>query len=115
MRLAGATLAVGHVVAIEVDGDEFVAWRGGDGRVRAAPRWCPHLDHDLNEGYVVGDELVCVGHAWAFDGDGHTYKRNEFGSLRIVWAQCARTYACSACAPMATCVASSCATKAPTV
>jgi hypothetical protein len=49
--------------------------------VRSAPRWCPHLDHDLAEGHVDGDELVCPGHAWAFDGDGHAYKRNEFGRV----------------------------------
>jgi hypothetical protein len=24
---------------------------------------------------------VCAGHAWAFDGDGNTYKRNEFGRV----------------------------------
>ena len=56
-------------------------WRGRDGRVRSAPRRCPHLDHDLAEGHVDGDELVCPGHAWAFDGDGNTYKRNEFGRV----------------------------------
>jgi phenylpropionate dioxygenase-like ring-hydroxylating dioxygenase large terminal subunit len=74
-------LAIGQVVAVDVDGAEYVAWRGLDGRVRTGPRWCPHLDHDLSEGYVVGDELVCAGHAWAFDGDGNTYKRNEFGRV----------------------------------
>jgi hypothetical protein len=24
---------------------------------------------------------VCAGHGWAFDGDGHAYKRNEFGRV----------------------------------
>jgi len=24
---------------------------------------------------------VCSGHAWAFDGEGHAYKRNEFGRV----------------------------------
>ncbi len=60
---------------------EYVLWRGTDGRVRSGPRYCPHLDHDLAEGYVAGDELVCPGHGWAFDGDGHTYKRNEHGRV----------------------------------
>ena len=32
--------------------EEFVVWRGVDGKVRSAPRWCPHLDHDLADGYV---------------------------------------------------------------
>ena len=30
---------------------------------------------------MVDDELVCPGHGWAFDGRGHTYKRNEFGRV----------------------------------
>ena len=81
VTLSSASVAPGSVVAVECEGEEFVLWRGHDGRVRGAPRRCPHLDHDLAEGYVVGDELVCVGHAWAFDGDGHAYKRNEFGRV----------------------------------
>jgi nitrite reductase/ring-hydroxylating ferredoxin subunit len=80
-KLASASVGVGAIVAIECDGEEFVLWRGHDGRVRGAPRWCPHLDHDLADGYVVADDLVCAGHAWAFDGDGHAYKRNEFGRV----------------------------------
>jgi phenylpropionate dioxygenase-like ring-hydroxylating dioxygenase large terminal subunit len=80
-RLDAAVLAPGRVVAVDVDGDEFVLWRTLAGRVVGAPRWCPHLDHDLAEGYVTGDELVCAGHGWAFDGDGHTFKRNEFGRV----------------------------------
>jgi len=71
----------GTVRPVEIDGREFVVWRGRDGRVRSAPRQCPHLDHDLAEGHVDDDELVCPGHAWAFDGDGHAYKRNEFGRV----------------------------------
>jgi phenylpropionate dioxygenase-like ring-hydroxylating dioxygenase large terminal subunit len=81
VTLASASVGVGGVIAIECDGEEFVLWRGHDGRVRGAPRRCPHLDHDLAEGYVDDDELVCAGHAWAFDGDGHAYKRNEFGRV----------------------------------
>ena len=52
-----------------------------NGELGSAPRSCPHLDHDLAEGFVVDDELVCPGHGWAFDGRGHTYKRNEFGRV----------------------------------
>jgi phenylpropionate dioxygenase-like ring-hydroxylating dioxygenase large terminal subunit len=81
VTVASATVVVGSVVAIDCAGEEFVLWRGNDGLVRGAPRRCPHLDHDLAEGYVVDDELVCAGHAWAFDGDGHAYKRNEFGRV----------------------------------
>jgi phenylpropionate dioxygenase-like ring-hydroxylating dioxygenase large terminal subunit len=81
MRLPRSEIAVGRVVAIELDGEDYVLWRGHDGRIRSTPRWCPHLDHDLVEGHVAGNELVCAGHAWAFDGDGNAYKRNEFGRV----------------------------------
>ena len=73
------SLAPGAITAVEIDGHECVVWRGRSGRLGSAPRFCPHLDHDLAEGFVSGDELVCAGHGWAFDGAGHTYKRNEFG------------------------------------
>jgi phenylpropionate dioxygenase-like ring-hydroxylating dioxygenase large terminal subunit len=72
-------LAAGVIAAVEIDGTECVVWRGRSGRLGSGPRFCPHLDHDLAEGFVSGDELVCAGHGWAFDGAGHTYKRNEFG------------------------------------
>ena len=81
MQLPAAAVEPGAVRAIEIDGDDYVVWRGYDGRLRSVPRWCPHLDHDLAEGHVAGDELVCPGHAWAFDGDGNAYKRNEFGRV----------------------------------
>jgi 3-ketosteroid 9alpha-monooxygenase subunit A len=81
MELPASQLPSGRVQPIELDGQDYVLWRGADGRVRSAPRYCPHLDHDLAEGHVAGDELVCPGHGWAFDGDGNTYKRNEFGRV----------------------------------
>jgi phenylpropionate dioxygenase-like ring-hydroxylating dioxygenase large terminal subunit len=79
VRLEAAALPPGTVVAVELAGEEFVVWRGRTGALGSAPRICPHLDHDLAEGYVVDDELVCPGHGWAFDGRGNTYKRNEYG------------------------------------
>jgi nitrite reductase/ring-hydroxylating ferredoxin subunit len=81
IRIAADCVASQRVVPVEVDGDEFVLWRARDGHVCTAPRRCPHLDHDLAEGYVDGDELVCAGHGWAFDGDGNAFKRNEFGRV----------------------------------
>jgi phenylpropionate dioxygenase-like ring-hydroxylating dioxygenase large terminal subunit len=81
VRIPADAIGGGAVRAIEIDGMEFVAWRGRDGRVRTAPRQCPHLDHDLTEGNVCGDELVCAGHGWGFDGDGRAFKRNEFGRV----------------------------------
>lgn len=81
MHLPSTAVDPGEVRPIDIDGLEFVLWRGADGRLRSAPRQCPHLDHDLGEGHVAGDELVCPGHAWAFDGDGNAYKRNELGRV----------------------------------
>jgi len=81
VRIERDAVAAGHVIPVDLDGEEFVVWRGYDGHVRTAPRRCPHLDHDLSEGHVSGHELVCAGHAWAFDGNGHAYKRNELGRV----------------------------------
>ena len=81
MRIDPARLPPGAVITIELDGDEYVVWRGRKGALGSAPRTCPHLDHDLAEGYVDRNELVCPGHAWAFDGDGNAFKRNEFGRI----------------------------------
>ena len=81
MELDSEAIRAGHVRAVELDGEPFVVWRGADGGARTAPRYCPHLDHDLADGYVVDVELVCAGHGWAFDGEGHAFKRNEFGRV----------------------------------
>ena len=71
MNLTATAVRSGEVRPVDIDGEEYVLWRGTDGRVRSAPRYCPHLDHDLAEGHVAGNELVC----------GNAYKRNEFGRV----------------------------------
>jgi len=81
MRVPRSTVPAGQVRAVELRGEDFVVWRGADGALRSAPRRCPHMDHDLAEGYVDGNELVCAGHGWAFDGAGRCFKRNEFGRV----------------------------------
>jgi phenylpropionate dioxygenase-like ring-hydroxylating dioxygenase large terminal subunit len=65
--------------AVVACADDVVVWRGASGELCAMYRFCPHLDEDLAEATVVGDELVCHGHGWSFDGRGHAYKRNLFG------------------------------------
>lgn len=78
-RLASTELEPRTVRAVVIGGAEFVVWRGTSGVLGSAPRSCPHLDWDLSEARVVGDELVCPGHGWAFDCTGRALKRNEFG------------------------------------
>ena len=68
MHLTATAVRSGEVRPVDIEGEEYVLWRGMDGRLRSAPRRCPHLDHDLAEGHVARDELACPGHAWAFDG-----------------------------------------------
>jgi len=81
VEVSAAAIGPGAVCAVDVGDEEYVLWRGADGRLRSAPRRCTHLDHDLAEGHVAGNELVCAGHGWAFDGAGNAYKRNEFGRV----------------------------------
>ena len=38
-----------------------------DGQLVACPGVCPHEDVGLADGYLFGSEIVCPGHAWAFD------------------------------------------------
>ncbi|MCU1426328.1 MAG: (2Fe-2S)-binding protein [Actinomycetia bacterium] len=80
-RLRAIDVPAGAVVAAEIDDDEIVVWRGRSGELCAMPRQCPHLDWDLADATVFGDELVCSGHGWAFDCDGHAFKRNLQGRL----------------------------------
>jgi phenylpropionate dioxygenase-like ring-hydroxylating dioxygenase large terminal subunit len=79
--IASADVAVRAIVPVEVEGADFVVWRGASGVLGSAPRWCPHLDWDLTEGSVVDDELVCTGHGWSFDCRGHAFKRTETGRI----------------------------------
>jgi len=79
LKWTAVQVDVGSVVPIRVDGEEFVVWRGASGALGSAPRNCPHLDWDLTEAVVVGDELVCPGHGWSFTCTGRAQKRNEFG------------------------------------
>ncbi|HEX5615785.1 MAG TPA: Rieske (2Fe-2S) protein [Acidimicrobiia bacterium] len=58
---------------------EVVVWRSASGRLCAQPRRCPHLDWDLAEARVDGEELICPGHGWSFTVDGRAGKRNERG------------------------------------
>jgi phenylpropionate dioxygenase-like ring-hydroxylating dioxygenase large terminal subunit len=81
VEIPSATVPPGAVVPVTVDDDEFVVWRGTSGALGSAPRRCPHLDWDLADGRVAGDDLVCAGHGWSFDCAGRASKRNERGRV----------------------------------
>ncbi len=68
-----------RITALVVDGEELVVWRSARGTICAHQRRCPHLDEDLTEGQVHGDELVCAAHGWSIACDGNVFKRNEAG------------------------------------
>jgi phenylpropionate dioxygenase-like ring-hydroxylating dioxygenase large terminal subunit len=69
----------GRVVAVDVADAEAVIWRTEDGFPCVMARHCPHLDWDLTEAVVAGEELVCSGHGWSLGCDGEAFKRNEWG------------------------------------
>jgi len=79
VRLTSEHLRPFAVVPVDVAGEEYVVWRGASGALGSAARRCPHLDWDLADARVVGDELVCAGHGWSFDCTGRARKRNEVG------------------------------------
>src|SRR3954454_9451116 len=66
-------------LAGEIAGEDAVVWRARGGAPCAVARRCPHLDWDLVDSTVVGDELVCLGHGWSILGSGRVFKRNELG------------------------------------
>ena len=57
-------------VAIPLLGARFVAWRGPDGVVVAAPDRCPHREAPLSEGRLIDGELECCYHGWRFGAVG---------------------------------------------
>ncbi len=77
--IAGGAVPAGRVVAVEVAADEAVTWRTRSGAPCVMARRCPHLDWDLTDAIVMGDELLCAGHGWSLRADGLAFKRNERG------------------------------------
>lgn len=79
--LATDRVPAGGAAPVVAQGREWVVWRTGTGRWCALPRRCPHLDWDLAEARVVGDELECPGHGWHFTCAGQAGKRTERGRV----------------------------------
>ena len=53
-----------------VAGEDYVAWRGGDG-IRVAPDTCPHMGASLADGFVRDGCIVCPWHGLALGGEPH--------------------------------------------
>lgn len=77
--LSSADVPADRIVAVDVDEEEAVIWRARDGSPCVMSRWCPHLDWDLTEALIDGDELLCSGHGWTLRADGCALKRTERG------------------------------------
>jgi nitrite reductase/ring-hydroxylating ferredoxin subunit len=77
--ITAAAVPEQRVVEIDVEADEAVAWRTRSGAPCVMARRCPHLDWDLTDAIVMGDELLCAGHGWSLRADGTALKRNEHG------------------------------------
>jgi phenylpropionate dioxygenase-like ring-hydroxylating dioxygenase large terminal subunit len=75
----GVDLPCGAILDTVIDGEELVVWRSAHGVLCAHQRYCPHLDHDLTEAVVHGEELVCPAHGWSIAAGGRVFKRNEAG------------------------------------
>lgn len=59
---------------------EVIIWRAESGKVCAMEPRCPHQwSHLGNEGAVVGEEMICTTHFWAFEQNGCGWKDNEMG------------------------------------
>ncbi|MGB0562814.1 MAG: Rieske 2Fe-2S domain-containing protein [Spirulinaceae cyanobacterium] len=58
-------------IAVTLWQQAIVLFRDSQGQVHALEDRCPHRHVLLSEGQVVGDELVCAYHGWAFGGQGN--------------------------------------------
>lgn len=63
-------LPSGGVLTRPLQGEDVVLYGVRDGGVRAVRPYCPHLGTHLGLGTVVGGELVCPFHGFAFGPDG---------------------------------------------
>ena len=57
----------GEMHVFEVDGQEVLIVHAPDGEVRAYDSVCPHQNHPLGEGELIGCILTCSAHLWQFD------------------------------------------------
>jgi 5,5'-dehydrodivanillate O-demethylase oxygenase subunit len=63
-------LAAGRTAPIRVLHQDFTIYRGEDGRPHIVAARCPHRGALLSLGHVVGSNLRCMYHGWAFAETG---------------------------------------------
>jgi cholesterol 7-dehydrogenase len=63
-------VSIGKVIEVEALGQKFAVFRGEDGKVGVLDVYCPHLNANLTQGKVVGNNLECPFHAWQFNKNG---------------------------------------------
>lgn len=60
----------GKVIEVDAFGQKLAVFRGEDGKIGVLDVYCPHLNANLADGHVKGNELVCPFHAWQFKTNG---------------------------------------------
>ncbi len=60
----------GKVIEVEAFGERMAVFRGENGEVSVVDIFCPHLNANLADGRVEGNNLVCPFHGWEFGQDG---------------------------------------------
>lgn len=60
----------GKVIEVDAFGQKLAVFRGEDGNIGVLDVYCPHLNANLTDGCVKGNNLVCPFHAWEFGKDG---------------------------------------------
>lgn len=60
--------------AVQLGGEELVAWRGHGGSLQVWEDRCPHRGMRLSFGFVRGDSLNCLYHGWEY-GAGASCRR----------------------------------------
>jgi phenylpropionate dioxygenase-like ring-hydroxylating dioxygenase large terminal subunit len=58
---------------------DFVLWRGSDGRVHCLSNTCVHRGGSLAAGRICNDEVQCPYHGWRFDGEGRCTRIPSLG------------------------------------
>lgn len=82
-------LGPGRVKAVRLQGRNLAVYRTAQGRAVAMDAYCPHMGAHLAEGRVVGEELRCFFHDWAFGPNG---KNTDVPSLGRPVKACVKTW-----------------------